>query len=245
MKLTRSHTAILALLMAAVLFGQSLQGRLGGSDALAFEDIDGLPGWRRVDFDQVSAVGGDATGAVFLGIGEDDAGTLSAEALCRHLFPGTGAGVPAAFFTDVNCPNCRSLAAKLDARADRLRLNRLELPILGPVSETHARVMTAARLAGGAELMRLADRFQRGITVNGRLLTELEKAGIDPEDFLALTQSAEVDAALRLDRAAANTLGVYGTPGLVVGRTLVMGDMPGEVLDALIAQEAERDSAGC
>ena len=83
-----------------------------------------LPGWRRIAFDVKTGLGGTSTNAVFAGLDtSEQLLPLSAGALCAMLYPARGKGIPAAIFTDVNCPNCASLEAKLKDRKDRLDLN--------------------------------------------------------------------------------------------------------------------------
>lgn len=245
MKLTRTNLMILGLLAAVALFGQGLQTRMKTAQTPTFEDIVDLPGWRRAVFDGLSQAGGSATGSVLVGIGAEDAERLAPEALCRHLFPTTGNGLRAAFFTDINCPNCQSVELKLNDRSDRLDVNRLELPILGRGSEAYARAITAARLMNDPAIAEIVQEYHRGTSVGGILLVQLESAGVNPEQFQALAEGDEVSRVLRLNRAAADTLGVFGTPGLVIGRTLVMGDVEAGTLDELIDLEMTRTGAGC
>jgi protein-disulfide isomerase len=46
-------------------------------------------------------------------------------------------------------------------------------------------------------------------------------------------------------RRAANTLGIWGTPALTIGRTLVMGDIPAKTLDLLIEDETATPAGAC
>jgi predicted DsbA family dithiol-disulfide isomerase len=50
---------------------------------------------------------------------------------------------------------------------------------------------------------------------------------------------------LQLSRRAAETLGIYGTPALTIGRTLIMGDVPANVLDSIIEIETQNPFSGC
>ena len=170
---------------------------LQGSPDLAFVPIAGLPGWQLLETGAVSIGGG--TGAVFIGIGET-AETLSPGALCSLLYPRQGKSPALAYFSDVQCPNCRSLEAKLFARKGQLILNRIELPLLGPRSEAFARANLGRRL------------------------------GVGPD-------SPAVAAQLARNHAAAETLGIWGTPAMTIGRTLVMGDLSDQRLDRLLAMD--------
>ena len=165
---------------------------------LSFAPIPGLPNWRLLETRAVSR--GRATGAVFLGIGDNAADPIKADALCQLLYSQQGTTLTLAIFTDIQCPNCRSLEAKLDRRKDQLELNRIELPLLGPRSETFARANIGRRLGVGQD-------------------------------------SPAVTARLARNHAAAETLGIWGTPAMTIGKTLVMGDVPDHTLDALLAME--------
>jgi protein-disulfide isomerase len=247
MPLTRSNLVVLALLGAAVLFGQTLQGRLGMAKPLAFEDVAGLPGWRQVAFKGITP-GGSATSAVFAGLGEDDSSRLSPEALCRHLYPmypTVGPKISAAVFTDINCPNCASLNLKLARRLDRLELNRIELPLLGESSEAYAKAIIAAGLIGDAALVRIVETHQRGPQLSTALLREVANTGYDAGKLESTANGPEVAGVLKRNRDAADTLGIWGTPALTIGQTLVLGDVRSDILDRLIELEATRFDGSC
>ena len=245
MRMTRAKLVLLALLGAALLFAQVLQGRLGGPQPLTFEGIEDLPGWRQIAFEDITAAGGTATGAVFAGIGEESAERLPAGALCSHLYPTASPKISAAVFTDVNCPNCASLDLKLNQRLDRLEINRIELPLLGASSEVYAKAIIAAGLMGEASLVQLIKEHQRGPRLAAGLLVEISNSGHDANRFKALAEGPDVARVLKRNRDAANTLGVWGTPALTIGSTLIMGDIEGETLDRLIELETARNSGGC
>jgi 2-hydroxychromene-2-carboxylate isomerase len=70
-----------------------------------------------------------------------------------------------------------------------------------------------------------------------------QENGLDPDRLLADMGNPEVFEKLRRVRQAAETLGIWGTPGFTIGRTFVLGDVPETVLDQLI--EAEAATASC
>jgi len=224
---------LLFAMLAALAAGRQLW--LAQEDDLAFTPVEGLPGWRQVAFDGVTDPGGSATGAVLAGIDATERRDLSPADLCAVLYPSPGEGVPAAFFTDANCPNCRSLEAKLAARADALSLTRLQLPLLGPGSETAAQAEIAAGFLGVT-----LDAAPRGRGAGAMIRQGAVAAGIDPATFAETMNSPDVAGILATHAAAADTLGVWGTPALTLGTTLVMGDVPGDTLDRLIALEEDR-----
>lgn len=170
---------------------------LARTPEIAFLPLPGLDGWRQMETGAISA--GSPTDAVFLGIGDEAPTRLAPDALCALLYPDGGAGT-VALFTDVQCPNCQSLDTKLQARADRIRINRIELPLLGPRSD----IVAKARLA---------------------------------EVLNAAPGGPEVAARLARNHAAAETLGIWGTPAMTIGTTLVMGDVPSDQLDRLLEMD--------
>ena len=142
MRLTPTNLGILALLIVAVLVGQALQSRSTRAENITFEQIEGLPGWRRATFDGVTRPGGTANSAVFAGLGDDATGTMDPGALCAFLYPNAGETLQATHFSDLNCPNCLPLERKLRTRLD---VTRIELPLLGQGSETTPRPCSPSR----------------------------------------------------------------------------------------------------
>ena len=208
--------------------------------------ITGLPGWQRIDTTSLSTRGGNATSAAFIGIddGSDPTSPLPADQLCPTLFKATTPPqLPLAVFSDFFCPYCRRLTARLaDRAADPgagFALNWHELPLLGPASEIAAKAAIAADLQGGyaayqARLM--ATPFRPTLDF---FATTAADTGLNPGRLMLDMDGQAVAQRLGQSRAAANRLGVYGTPGLVVGRTLVMGEIDDNALTRLIEDERE------
>ena len=158
--------------------------------------------------------------------------------LCAALFDDPAdTALPVAFFTDHYCPNCRSLARTLEAQ-DGISLTLHELPVLGPGSVTAAR----AALAAGQQNSRPAfhHRMQRSaFSPTPDYLRDVARGlGLDAGRFLADMDGADVDAALRRQTSLAASLGFGAVPVAVVGRTVVVGDIPAGTLSRLV--EAER-----
>ena len=213
--------------------------------AMTFEPIESLPGWRQTVFEGVTAPrGGLSATAAFAGIGSGavELATLSPDQLCRTLFSRQSDSlVPVAVFSDFFCPYCRTLTERLAGRAadpnSEIAINWHELPLLGPSS------VIAARAAVAADLQRAYPEFQARMmgstfrpTPNFLIRTATD-AGLDPSKFVADMESQVVDSRLSRTRNAAATLGIYGTPAMVVGRTLVIGEITDRNLDALIEME--------
>ncbi|WP_424968236.1 DsbA family protein [Dinoroseobacter sp. S375] len=158
--------------------------------------------------------------------------------------------VPIASFSDYACPFCRVLTPRLNAleaaSGGALRVKWHELPILGPASTDGARAALAAAQQGRyaethARLIRAA--FQ---PTEAYLRALSQDLSLDAERLLTDMQSPAIDAALTDSRALAQLFGMVGTPALVVGRTLVQGEISARNLDRLIAVErAAGPPPGC
>lgn len=240
---SRSNLVLLLLLLCLAGLLHVLQNRLRDNPDITFEPIPGLPGWRQLVFDNVSLPAGTSTGAVFLGIGEEAAGeALSLPGLCDVLYPKPGEKLQAAIFTDVNCPNCASLELKLNNRLNRIDVRRIELPVLGSRSLSAAKAILAIRLQDpGGLSWRIAAHGRPGTKLDVGAVLKLESAGLDVRRIEADMDGPVVAGILARNAAAADTLGIWGTPGLVIGSTLILGDLPSEVLDRLIDEELLRD----
>ena len=212
---------------------------------LAFEDIPGLPGWRRVTTGEVTGGGGNATSAVFAGLsGEEAVPPWPANRLCPAVFRDRGDEViPFAMFTDPFCPYCRVLMPRLIARG--MRVTWHEWPLLGPASELASRAGVAAGLQGGYEAYqtRLMSRPFRPSPVHIAGLAE--EAGLDSAALLQAMDGAEVAERLLETRRIASTLGLIGTPALVIGQTVAMGAIESETIDRIVASEMERPGPSC
>ncbi len=241
-----SRRAVLAGLAAAAVAGAGL-ARLPRlwEPPLDFEPMDAPAGFRRL-------AGGAVSGGPdpLAGLSADGAGAApGGEALCPALF-GEGVppgAVPVASFSDYNCPYCRVLTERLARLEDDLGLavRWHELPLLGQASVDAARGALAAARQGGyapfhERLMKTAFR------PTPAYLSEVAKSvGIDPERMVADMHSASVTDELAQSRRLAAAFGIAGTPALVVGRTLVVGEIDARTLRRLVAAERAAGGGPC
>lgn len=149
--------------------------------------------------------------------------------------------VPVAFFSDFNCPNCRVLEEILadyqTANPGVLRLVRFELPLLGAASTTASKAVLAADRQGAYAAMH--DRLLRNRMVSDLNLVRAmaDGLGLDGPKLIADMQRPEIDTALDQARALADVFGFYGTPGMVIGRTVFLGAIPAADVAQIIADE--------
>ncbi len=215
------------------------------ADELEFEPIADPAGFRRISGGP-SSVGFDP----FFGLDDGDgSGRAVAVAdvrrrLCAALF-GTAQPdpdvVPVASFSDYYCPYCRVLTQKLaslEESADgAIRVEWHELPLLGEASLAAAKAALAAERQGAyvafhRRLMRTPFRPTRGYI--SRLAADL---GVDETQMIADMDGAEVLAEIGESGALARLFGFIGTPALVVGRTVVQGEVDDGTLRRLIERE--------
>ncbi len=149
--------------------------------------------------------------------------------------------VPVAAFSDYNCPYCRVLTKLVIEEADTgtIAVTWHELPLLGPNSVIAARATLAAGLQDAylpfhQRLMK--SRFRPNAAY---LETVADGLGLDPERLLRDMEGPQVTARLEASAGLANLFGIYGTPALVVGKTLVLGEIKRRDLRRLIRMEAE------
>ncbi len=212
-----------------------------------FQPLSGAPGFRRLR-------GGTFSSGVdpFFGLNTDDAPAAPHDKpICRSLFGPESwkpARVPVAIFTDVNCPYCKVLENRLVAlRRDGAPINLIwhDLPLLGPASVRSARAVMAAQVLGQGHAAR--DYVNARVLRPGPLAlrTMALTLGLDPDAFIAIEASATVDARLTESLALGRRLGIPGTPGTVIGRTLVIGAIKDADLRRLIALETENQESVC
>ena len=193
-------------------------------------DIPNMPGFRKIGDGSISAAGFDP----FLGVDPNRIppspliGTIS-----DNLHYEQGGGVPVAEFTDYNCPYCKILAEDVHALEETgaITLSLHHLPLLGDDSVAASRVALSV-----GDPMFHRDLMSSRFRVTGdyaRRLAQDQNRDIGP-----ITQG---DAHIGRSKALAARFGIIGTPALVVGRTLVIGQISAPRLSRLV--EIERKEA--
>ncbi len=186
-----------------------------------------------------------ASGVPLFGLdSEKPSGLLAAEAAvaddrCASLFGAAtraDGAVPIAYFFDYQCPICRRLTPVLRTLRG-VQISWHDLAGLGPTSEVAARATIAAGAQGAYELFHdrlMRARFQAN---DGYVRALAESVGIDADQLIADMQDPNVERRMWLSRAPANKFGMIGTPGMVIGRTVVIGDIDVRDMTRLIALE--------
>lgn len=135
-------------------------------------------------------------------------------------------------YFDYNCPYCRKLAPSIHALVDKdhkVAVVFKEWPIFGGISVYAARSALASQWQGkyltAHDALISAPRLSQEAEVD----EILQKAGINVAELkrTLATRGAQIDAILARNNAEARSLGMRGTPGLLVGRDVCtdIGDL--------------------
>jgi protein-disulfide isomerase len=132
-------------------------------------------------------------------------------------------------FFDYRCPYCKAMIADLNdlVRSDgNIRFVYKEFPILGPASQYAAKAALAAQLQGKYVALHDAMMSYKGQLAEDTVMELAAKAGLDTAKLKADMEKPEIaeQIAKNLDLAAALHLG--GTPGFVLGGTVIDGAVP-------------------
>lgn len=240
--LRRRHVVIGGALAAWVLGVPRLQGLL--SPEPEFEPIPGLPGFRSLTLGNASA---SPESLALMGISEPGAAerrAAAAAAPCTSLFGALPDDrLPVAVFTDYFCPYCpevSDLVRQMEREGAPIRVIWREWPVLGPRSDAVARVALAAAEQGAHDAVH-AHLMHSMLRPGPAAMTRLAEAfGLDPERLARDAAGEGVRARIADTEALAAVLGLPGTPGLAIGRTVTAGRIDKERLEQLIELERQR-----
>ncbi|HEY7578264.1 MAG TPA: DsbA family protein [Acetobacteraceae bacterium] len=142
-------------------------------------------------------------------------------------------------FFDTRCPYCRKLEptmADLLARDHGVRVVFKDLPILGPASVLGSKALLAAQRQGGYEKLRDAIMAAPPQTTEAMIKDAAQHLGLDwtrlQHDMADPAIQRRIDANLKLARS----VGIEGTPALVIGGELIPGAVEGDELRSAIAK---------
>ena len=149
-------------------------------------------------------------------------------------------------FFDYRCPYCKKLTPILSkVKSERIRVIYKEWPILGDISVSAARAALAANrqrkyLSFHTRLMN--SRLMPTDAYVGQIAAEL---GMNLSLLRADMNSVTVTRALERTAALASALRLTGTPTLIVGRTIVQGEITQRQLERLIDVEIKQPEVPC
>ena len=143
-------------------------------------------------------------------------------------------------FSDYNCGYCKRMFAPiiqmLAANGD-VRLVVKEFPILSQSSVTAAKAGIAAQKQGKFKSFHTEMMTYRGQVNDASIMQAAGAAGLDLAQLKQDMDSPETTAIITRTRSAAAALSINGTPGLVIGDTVIPGAIGMEELQTVIDKE--------
>ncbi|QJE72952.1 DsbA family protein [Aerophototrophica crusticola] len=147
-------------------------------------------------------------------------------------------------FFDYNCGYCKKAhperveAVKADGK---VRVVYKEFPILAPSSEEAAKAALAAAKQGKYEAMHSALMSNAGRLDSAAIDAAAKTAGVDVAKMRKDMEDAAITREIEDNKALASALGIRGTPGFVVGDTLIPGAIEKDQF-ALVFASAREDA---
>jgi protein-disulfide isomerase len=182
---------------------------------------------------------------------EEDGSKPTTQQICEALFrdlvsPATGrpdSPLQIAAFLDYRCPYCRTLADILaNIPGDKARIVYKEWPILGEGSVLAARAALAADRQGKYREFHLRLMNSRFVPTVASIEEIAAGMGLDIAQLRSDMASDATTRTLRRTADLASVLGFMGSPAMVVGRTLVQGEISAGQLERLGEEEMSAEA---
>ena len=146
-------------------------------------------------------------------------------------------------FSDYNCGYCKRVFEPIQQLVrdnPDVRLVIKEFPILSQSSLVAAKAAIAAEMQGKFGDYHIAMMTYRGQITDAVVMRMAAQAGVDIEQLKSDMESPKTMAIIQRTREAAAALEINGTPGLVVGDTVVPGAIGLDELVKLITKERNK-----
>ena len=146
-------------------------------------------------------------------------------------------------FSDYNCGYCKRVFEPIQQLVrdnPDVRLVIKEFPILSQSSLVAAKAAIAVEMQGKFGDYHIAMMTYRGQITDAVVMRMAAQAGVDIEQLKSDMESPKTIAIIQRTREAAAALEINGTPGLVVGDTIVPGAIGLDELVKLIAEERNK-----
>jgi protein-disulfide isomerase len=147
-------------------------------------------------------------------------------------------------FFDYRCPYCKQIEPTLDAllhEDGKLRIVYKEFPVLGEASTFATRVALAARQQGKYAEFHRAMMAAKGDISDDIVLKIAASVGLDIGKIKADMSAAGIDRIIHANYELAEALNIQGTPGFVVGDTMIPGAVDIDTLRKDIAAARKGD----
>ena len=146
-------------------------------------------------------------------------------------------------FSDYNCGYCKRVFGPIQevlAEDDDIRVVVKEFPILSQSSMVAAQAAIAAQMQGVFPQYHVTMMTNPGAISMDTILAAARDAGADIDQLQRDMRSTETAAVINRTRMSAEQLQISGTPGLIIGSTIIPGAISGDELRRLIAGERAR-----
>ena len=146
-------------------------------------------------------------------------------------------------FSDYNCGYCKRVFGPIQevlAEDDDIRVVIKEFPILSQSSLVAAQAAIATQKQGVFPQYHATMMTNPGAISMDTILAAARDAGADVDRLQRDMGSDETAAVINRTRMSAEQLKISGTPGLIIGSTIIPGAISGEELRRLIAEERAR-----
>jgi protein-disulfide isomerase len=129
-------------------------------------------------------------------------------------------------FFDTRCPYCRKLEpsmAALLASDHGVRVVYKDLPILGPASVLGSKALLAAQKQGGYEKLRSAIMAAPPDTTKAIIQDAAQRLGLDWKRLEHDMDDPAIQTRISHNLELARSIGIEGTPALVIGDAMIPG----------------------
>jgi len=129
-------------------------------------------------------------------------------------------------FFDFNCGYCKKAfedVQKINNEDKNVRIVFMDMPILSPTSSKMASISLAAHKQGKYFEMHKDLMDYRGSQTDEAFFKLAEKLGLDMNKLKEDMKSADVQAFITKSKAMAQSLGIRGTPGFIIGEKVYPG----------------------
>jgi protein-disulfide isomerase len=143
-------------------------------------------------------------------------------------------------FFDFRCPYCKGMAKELSdlVRADgNIRLIYKDFPILGPASQFASKAALAAQRQGKYMELHQALMGFKGQLSDDVVLDLAKRTGLDVAQLQKDMELPEIESQIRKNYDLATALRISGTPGFIIGDSVVDGAMPIDKMKELVAAQ--------
>ena len=143
-------------------------------------------------------------------------------------------------FSDYNCGYCKRAfndVQTLIASDDNIRVVIKEFPILSESSKTAAELSMAAAELGKYEEIHSALMAWQGRLDDAVLDQVIKDIGLDRAELDAIIAKGEIAEQIAATRQAAQAIQISGTPGFVIGDTVVPGAISAQQMAEIVAEE--------